>query len=165
MIVLSKFFYTISPMIHLIHISDGDKHFSEAVWEYKRRLAKNIEIHTIKPIKHTEITYIKREETKKLIEKLTKLKWAIILCDERGKDIGTLQFAEILRKGRNEGENIIFIIGGSYGIDIDILTVTGPIELFRLSEFVLPHGLAFLVLIEQIYRGLEIIKWSGYHHS
>ena len=61
-------------MIHLIHISDGEKHFSEAVSEYQKRLAKNIEIHTIKPIKHTEITYIKREETKKLIEKIQKLR-------------------------------------------------------------------------------------------
>jgi 23S rRNA pseudoU1915 N3-methylase RlmH len=29
----------------------------------------------------------------------------------------------------------------------------------------MPHGLAYLVLIEQIYRGIEIIKWSGYHHN
>ncbi|MBC7503755.1 23S rRNA (pseudouridine(1915)-N(3))-methyltransferase RlmH [Candidatus Gracilibacteria bacterium] len=152
-------------MIHIIHISDGDKHFSEAVCEYRKRLEKNIEIHTIKPIKHTEITYIKREETKKLIEKLTKLKGTVILCDERGEDIGTPQFAEMLRKGRNERENIIFIIGGSYGVDIDILTAMNPIHLFGLSKFVLPHGLAFLVLIEQIYRGLEIIKGSGYHHN
>ena len=74
MIVLSKFFYTISPMIHLFHISDGEKHFSEAISEYQKRLTKNIEIHTIKPIKHTEIAFIKREETKKLIEKVQKLK-------------------------------------------------------------------------------------------
>lgn len=74
MIVLSKFFYTILSMIHIIHISDGEKHFSEAVSEYTKRLGKNIEIHTLKPIKHTEISYIKREETKKLLEKLQKIK-------------------------------------------------------------------------------------------
>ena len=61
-------------MIHIIHISDGEKHFSEAISEYIKRMAKNIEIHTIRPVKHTEISYIKREETKKLIEKITKLK-------------------------------------------------------------------------------------------
>ena len=165
MIVLSKFFYTISLMIHLIHISDGNKHFTEAISEYQKRLARNIAIHTIKPIKHTEITYIKREETKKLIEKLSKLKWAIILCDERGEDMGTIEFAETLRKGRNECNNIIFIIGGSYGVDIDILSSSTTLRLIRLSEFVLPHGLAFLVLIEQIYRWLEIIKGTRYHHN
>lgn len=165
MIVLSKFFYTITPMIHIIHISDGEKHFSEAVSEYQKRLAKNIEIHTIKPIKHTEITYIKREETKKLIEKIQKLKWVIILCDERWDDMNTMEFSELLRKWRNESENIIFIIGWSYGVDIEILRANTPLRLIRLWSLVMPHGLAYLVLIEQIYRALEIIKWSGYHHS
>jgi 23S rRNA (pseudouridine1915-N3)-methyltransferase len=152
-------------MIHIIHISDGEKHFSEAVIEYVKRMAKNIEIHTIRPIKHTEIAYIKREETKKLIEKITKLKWTVILCDERGDPIDTLSFAEMLRKGRNESENLIFIIGGSYGVEVDILSSSTPLQLIRLSDLVMPHGLAYLVLIEQIYRGLEIIKWSGYHHN
>ncbi len=165
MIVLSKFFYTISPMIHIIHISDGDKHFSEAILEYRKRLAKNIEIHTIRPVKHTEILYIKREETKKLIEKVSKLKWNVILCDERGENNDTISFAEILRNGRNTSENIIFIIGGSYGIDIDFLSTLRPVKLLGLSGLVMPHGLAFLVLIEQIYRGLEIIKGTGYHHK
>ena len=70
-------------MIYIIHISDGEKHFSEATEEYIKRLGKNIEIHTIKPVKHTEISFIKREETKKLIEKLEKIKGNVILCDER----------------------------------------------------------------------------------
>jgi 23S rRNA (pseudouridine1915-N3)-methyltransferase len=145
-------------MIHIIHISDGEKHFSEAVCEYLKRLAKNIEIHTIKPVKHTEINYIKREETKKLIEKITKLKGTVILCDERGETMDTVTFAETLRKGRNESENLIFIIGGSYGVEVDILRATGPTRLLQLSGLVMPHGLAYLVLIEQIYRGIEIIK-------
>mgnify|MGYP002359341331 CR=1 FL=1 len=164
MIVLSKFFYTIWRMIHIIHISDGEKHFSEAISEYQKRLTKNIEIHTIKPIKHTEISYIKREETKKLIEKVQKLKWAVILCDERWEKLNTTWFSELLRKWRNESENIILIIGWSYGVDIDILRANTTLRLMQLSSLVMPHGLAYLVLIEQIYRALEIIKWSGYHH-
>lgn len=70
----------------------------------------------------------------------------------------TISFAEILRKGRNVSENLIFIIGGSYGVEVDILRATGPLRLLQLSVLVMPHGLAYLVLIEQIYRGLEIIK-------
>lgn len=165
MIVLSKFFYTILSMIHIIHISDGEKHFSEAVSEYTKRLGKNIEIHTLKPIKHTEISYIKREETKKLLEKLQKIKWSIFLCDERWDDVGTIQLSETLKTARNTGNNTIFIIGWSYGVDIDLLKSENQLTLIRLSSFVMPHGLAYLVLIEQIYRSLEIIKWSGYHHQ
>ena len=61
-------------MISIIRISDGEKHFSEATNEYLKRLSHNVELYTIKPIKHTESPYIKREETKKLIEKIHKLK-------------------------------------------------------------------------------------------
>ena len=152
-------------MTYIITISDGEKHFSEATSEYLKRLSKNIELHTLKPVKHTEISYIKREETKKLIEKIHKLKGKIILCDERGDDIDTMNFARLLEKGRNEGENTIFIIGWSYGVDIDILWKEFQIERLKLSSLVMPHGLAYLVLIEQVYRALEIIKWSGYHHQ
>ena len=70
----------------------------------------------------------------------------------------TVAFAEILRNGRNVSENLIFIIGGSYGVEVDILRATVPLRLLQLSGLVMPHGLAYLVLIEQIYRGLEIIK-------
>lgn len=64
MIVLSKYFCTIIGMISIIRISDGEKHFSEATNEYLKRLSHNVELYTLKPIKHTEIPYIKREETK-----------------------------------------------------------------------------------------------------
>ena len=165
MVVLSKFFHTISLMIHIIHISDGEKHFSEAVSEYTKRLGKNIEIHTIKPIKHTEIGFIKREETKKLIEKIDKIKWTVILCDERWVGLNTIEFSNQIQRLRNDWENIIYIIGGSYGIDIELLGTSRKHILMNLSTLVMPHGLAYLVLIEQVYRGLEIIKWSGYHHS
>lgn len=164
MIVLSKYFCTIIGMISIIRISDGEKHFSEATNEYLKRLSHNVELYTIKPIKHTEIPYIKREETKKLIEKIHKFKWRVILCDERGEDIDTIGFSNILQKWRNEGENMIFVIGWSYGVDREILLKEFQIRSIKLSSLVMPHGLAYLVLIEQIYRALEIMKWSGYHH-
>ncbi len=152
-------------MIHIIHISDGEKHFSEAVSEYLKRLGKNIEIHTIKPIKHTEIEFIKREETKKLIEKLQKLKWNIYLCDERWEDMNSIEMSELHYSGRNESESTIYIIGWSYGVDISLLRASHSFKLLKLGSFVMPHGLAYLVLVEQVYRSLEIIKWSGYHHN
>ena len=165
MIVLSKFFYTIIIMIYIIHISDWEKHFSEATHEYIKRLGKNLEILTIKPIKHTEIIFIKKEETKKLIDKIDKIKWIIYLCDERWIDFNTIEFSKKIQEWRNNWENMIFIIWWSYWIDFDILERNKNINLIRLSSFVMPHWLAFLVLIEQIYRWLEIIKWSWYHHK
>lgn len=61
-------------MIHIIHIADGHKHFEKAINEYQKRLGKNITIHTIRPIKHTDINFIKNTETAKILEKLTKIR-------------------------------------------------------------------------------------------
>lgn len=81
------------------------------------------------------------------------------MCDERGKHFSTENFAERIKNVFNNSENIIFIIGGSYGIDIPTVTQKfSNITLLKLSEMVLPHSLAFLVLMEQIYRSFEIMK-------
>lgn len=145
-------------MIHIIHFSDGHKHFSDAIREYEKRLSKNISIHTLKPVKHTEIAYIKQKESEKLIEKLAKISGKIFLCDERGKHFSTENFKNCIQNLHNSSENIIFIIGGSYGVDIENLAKNFTFEKIKLSEFVMPHSLAFLVLIEQIYRSFEIMK-------
>jgi 23S rRNA pseudoU1915 N3-methylase RlmH len=97
-------------MIHIFHISDGHKHFSIPIEEYINRLGKKVEIHTIKPIKHTEKTYIKREETIKLIEKLSKFRGKLYLCDERGKDISTTHLERMIQDQENNGENMLFVI-------------------------------------------------------
>jgi 23S rRNA (pseudouridine1915-N3)-methyltransferase len=151
-------------MITIISISDGFQHFEEAIDIYISRLGKSIQEKKIKPVKHTLVSYIKREETKKLKEVLKKMKWHIFLCDERGSTLNTIKFGQELSKIRTRGEDIIFIIGWSYGVDLEefweILHTT-----LRFSDFVLPHGLAYLVLVEQLYRIWEIEKWSKYHHE
>lgn len=73
-------------------------------------------------------------------------------------------FVEMIEHGRNTAENLIFIIGGSYGVDLELMQELNPRRL-RISDFVMPHSLALLVLMEQIYRAHEIMKGSGYHHS
>ncbi len=78
--------------------------------------------------------------------------------------MSTRDFAEMLENGRNQSENFIFIIGGSYGVDLELFADI-PHRTLRISDFVMPHSLALLVLIEQIYRAHEIMKGSGYHHS
>ena len=152
-------------MIHIISISDGHKHFAEAISPYIDRMEKNVRIHTIKPVKHTDIAYIKKIETQKLIEKLQKLPGKYILCDERGKDMDSIGFSRMISTTRDMGEDLVFIIGGSYGVDISLLEDDVPCTLLRISHFVVPHGLAFLILIEQIYRAHEILRGSGYHHQ
>ena len=151
-------------MITLIVVSDGYKHFDEPIREYLKRLQKIITLKTLKPISHTNVEYIKGKETLALLELLKRFSGTVILCDERGKSMNTLDFAQMIATSRNKSEDIIFILWGSYGIDLTLIHDIHP-RLLQISDFVLPHSLAFLVLLEQIYRAHEILKGSGYHHS
>jgi 23S rRNA (pseudouridine1915-N3)-methyltransferase len=151
-------------MITLITVTDSYKHFDESIKEYEKRIQKFVTIKKIKPISHTNPEYIKAKETLSIIEALKKMKWKVVLLDERGKGMKTSEFAQMIEEAKNTSENLIFILGWSYGIDLEIFGEVQHATL-SISDFVMPHSLALLVLVEQIYRAHEIMKGSGYHHS
>lgn len=150
-------------MITILSVSDGFKHFRGAIDEYIKRLGKHVHLRTIRPISHTNPEYIRERETLVLLEALSRLHGTVILLDERGKWLSTHDFAHAINTSRTHSNPLVFIIGGSYGVDRDLFKSI-PHQIWKLSEFVMPHGLALLVLLEQVYRAHEIIKWSKYHH-
>jgi len=79
---------------------------------------------------------------------------------EDGKEFNSKIFAEFLRKRRDESKNMVFVIGGAYGLG-DI----GEDFSLRIAPWTLPHQLARIVLSEQIYRGFSILSGSKYHHE
>lgn len=95
--------------------------------------------------------------------KLIKPGDTLILCDERGKSFTSRGFSTFVEKtlAQSRGK-IIFAIGGAYGFTE---TLRSQHTCIKLSEFVFPHHLARLVLTEQIYRSLNILKGTGYHHD
>ncbi len=118
----------------------------------------------IRPVKHSDRLYVIRQETLRIIEWLEKNKVKAIILDELGKNYTTHAFAAKLRKNLDEGQNIVFVVGGSFGLDRELL-LPYVADTLALSEFTLPHSLALLVLLEQIYRVHEIWKGSKYHHQ
>lgn len=104
----------------------------------------------------------KIQETASLIKNLRESD-TVIICDENGKTYTSIAFSKFIEKQLvHLRGDLVFIIGGAYGFDQTQLK-NYPHAL-RLSEFVFPHHLARLVLIEQIYRAFSIIKNTGYHH-
>ena len=97
-------------MITLIVVSDGYKHFDGPIREYLKRLQKVITLKTLKPISHTNVEYIKGKETLALLELLKRFSGTVILCDERGKSMNTLDFAQMIRASRDQSEDLIFIL-------------------------------------------------------
>jgi 23S rRNA (pseudouridine1915-N3)-methyltransferase len=81
-----------------------------------------------------------------------------VALDERGKDMTTSQFAASLLKSETT-----FVIGGPEGLEESVKKDAAL--LLRLSSFTLPHALAQVVLLEQIYRAATILTGHPYHRA
>lgn len=87
----------------------------------------------------------------------------IILLDERGEIIDSPRLSKILSSQIELSKNVVFIIGGAYGVDTRLKNRADFI--WSLSRLVFPHQLVRLMLIEQIYRSQEIYYGKPYHHE
>jgi 23S rRNA (pseudouridine1915-N3)-methyltransferase len=81
----------------------------------------------------------------------------VVALDERGKDLTTVQFAELLKS------ETAFVIGGADGLDPAVKKQAAM--LVRLSSLTLPHALAQVVLLEQIYRAATLLSGHPYHRA
>lgn len=79
----------------------------------------------------------------------------LVALDERGKDYTSRQFAELLNS------ETAFVIGGPDGLDPSIKKEAAL--LLRLSAMTLPHALAQVVLLEQLYRAATLLTGHPYH--
>ena len=134
--------------------------------DFLARLNKyiRIEIFTVKSesVSEERGNYAKEEEGKRILKNLTKSpEEAIIALDEHGEQFSSQEFAELLEKHKNMGENITFIIGGPFGLSKEVLQEADLI--LSLSSMTLLHEMAYTLLLEQIYRGYSIISGSSYH--
>lgn len=87
----------------------------------------------------------------------------LIALDERGRDLGTREFARQLRAWLDEAAPIAFVIGGADGLD-DAFKRRAALQM-RLSSFTLPHALAQVMLCEQLYRAASLLTGHPYHRD
>jgi 23S rRNA (pseudouridine1915-N3)-methyltransferase len=80
-----------------------------------------------------------------------------IVLDEKGKDLTTPQFAALLRS------EATFLLGGADGLPDEVKR--GARLLVRLSSLTLPHALAQVVLLEQLYRAATLLVGHPYHRN
>lgn len=85
----------------------------------------------------------------------------IITLDPRGKMMSSEKFAQLIQKNFEEARNITFIIGGAYGLAKNLIQEADLV--LSLSDMTMPHLLAKLILIEQIYRAQTILENHPYH--
>jgi len=148
-------------MLTILSITDSDKHFSTAIDEYSKRLWKNVTIRNIKPTKHGTQKQIIEKDTFQVISILEKKfsQHNKILLSKDGKTIDTQQFQKTIELWWK----IVFLIGGPYGFNEKVLEKHID-KVISFGAMTVPHGLAKLLLLEQIYRAETIRIWKKYHY-
>jgi 23S rRNA (pseudouridine1915-N3)-methyltransferase len=87
----------------------------------------------------------------------------LILLDQRGEEMTSPAFAELLARYRDDGvTDLVFAIGGAYGFSESFLARAD--RTLALSRMTFTHQMVRVFLLEQIYRGFTIINNEPYHH-
>ena len=150
-------------MIKIITVGQiKESYLKEAIEEYKKRLSKYTQLEIIEL---KDEGFVEEEKAKKLeaekIEKNLSDKDYIITLEIEGKEYTSIEFAERLRNIQIENSNIVFIIGGSYGL-ADSIKQKARMHL-SFSKMTFPHQLFRVILLEQIYRSFKINNNESYH--
>ena len=149
-------------MFVILSVSDSDKHFSWAIQEYEKRLSKEVKIENLKPYRWDNQAFVIEKETESIISILKKKynSYQKILLIKEGKAYDTIEFANMIK-----GKNFVFIIGWPYWVNEKLLKEAFPdMKEFSFWAITLPHWLAKLTLIEQLYRSTTIRNWKKYHY-
>jgi 23S rRNA (pseudouridine1915-N3)-methyltransferase len=83
----------------------------------------------------------------------------VVLLDASGRELSSEAFASFLERRRQAGLDVVFVLGGPFGTDLarhDTKLSLGPMTL--------PHQLARVVLLEQVFRAHKILAGEPYHH-
>ena len=146
-----------------------ERFYIDAANEYSKRLGGyckmdivNISEHRL-PEKPSALQIAKAQEKERdaIREKLLSRATAVALCVE-GLEMNSRELSEFLsRCAANRVQRLCFIIGGSYGLHEDIKSAS--VLRLSLSKMTLPHNLAQVVLLEQLYRAFTIAEGGKYH--
>ena len=150
-------------MIKIITVgSIKEKYLKDAILEYKKRLGKytSVEIIEVKDEGLVEKDKAISLEGEKIKKHLNSRDY-IITLEIDGDELTSVEFSNKLDKILMENSNITFIIGGSYGLSEEIISLSRLHLSF--SKMTFPHQLFRVILLEQIYRAFKIKNNESYH--
>jgi len=162
--------------IKLVVIGKTMKGFvNDGIDEYVSRLKHytnfSIEvINDVKNAKNLSPSLLKEKEEENIISFLNKNQLSldntstIILLDEKGQEMKSIEFASFLQKQMNMGtKTLIFLVGGAYGFSDNIKnTYKNKISI---SKMTFSHQMIRLLFCEQLYRAFTIINNFPYHNE
>ena len=133
--------------------------YHHVISEYQKRLGKNFTLIELNHKKSTKIETIKMEE--QLLSNYLKKENINIFLDGRGKEFSSIAFAQKLNELHLQNKPIVFFIGGAFGFSANFISKAYLV--LSLGQMTMPHMLARLMLLEQLYRCEMIEKNHPYH--
>jgi 23S rRNA (pseudouridine1915-N3)-methyltransferase len=137
--------------------------FAPAVDEYATRLGRYVKFELVEvpeARKHAGTPRARDEEGEALLARLGERE-RVVLLDERGIEETSTAFARRVGRWLEGAQDVALVIGGSDGLS-DALRARGQ-ETLALSRMTLPHRLARVFLVEQLYRSMTILRGEPYH--
>ncbi|WP_256560936.1 23S rRNA (pseudouridine(1915)-N(3))-methyltransferase RlmH [Pyxidicoccus xibeiensis] len=138
--------------------------YEPAVQEYARRLGHYTRFELVelpeasgKKLKPGDA---KAAEADAILAKRKPQDWLVAL-DERGSLLDSVELSRYVGKAQTGAKDLLFVIGGDEGLDTRVREAANLS--LSLSKMTLPHRLARVVLIEQLYRAFTILKGEPYH--
>ena len=133
---------------------------------YSKRIARYMpfEYKCIQHSKSNQPTQVLNEEAKWLIQQLENTPSKLILLDEKGPQLSSIELSKKLESWRQGTQKrLVFLIGSSYGFDQKVRVKAD--EELGLSKMTLTHQLCRLLMLEQLYRACSILRGERYHHE
>ncbi|MCD8310760.1 MAG: 23S rRNA (pseudouridine(1915)-N(3))-methyltransferase RlmH [Prevotellaceae bacterium] len=146
----------------------ADPHFRAAIGDYLQRLAHYLplEVEVIPELKNTKslTAQMQKEKEGELILKALQPGDVVVLLDERGKELRSVEFARYMAQKMNSvARRLVFVIGGPYGFSQKVYNAA--VEKLSLSRMTFSHQMVRLVFVEQLYRAMAILHGEPYHHE
>lgn len=136
----------------------------EAIRDYENRAARYWPLDVIEvkeePARGATVEHVRSREAERLLERLPP-EARVIVCDPGGDALESDSFAQWLSDLRDRAQSVAFVIGGAFGLG-DVVRSRAARRL-ALAPWTLPHELARLVFVEQLYRAGTIIRGEPYH--
>lgn len=145
-----------------------EQYFITAINDYVQRTKRYLqfEIEVIPELKNTKSlsTDIQKEKEGELILKALQPGDVVVLLDEGGKEMRSIEFADYMKRKMNTvNKRLVFVIGGPYGFSQRVYEAAQ--EKLSLSRMTFSHQMVRLIFVEQIYRAMTILNNGPYHHE
>lgn len=147
--------------LRLLVVGKAGKDFRDYEASLRKRLQSNAQFDIVElpESRARQPSQIKSDEAKTILKSV---KPNFILFDESGKSLSSIQWAEFFTQ-QTGNANIDFVIGGAAGVAEEVRRQAKSI--WCLSNLTLPHQLARVLVVEQLYRAFSIIQGHPYHKA